>query len=382
MVVDGLHEEQKQAFDIALRHLINQDFYSKYMILNGAGGSGKSYVINTMTSMLDKDALNPKGTVLAFTGRACTQLNKDGINARTCHSLLFEPIVDADGNLIKFEKRPTKDILDNAGSFLIVDEASMIPKDIFEALDGLGLPILFVGDNSQLPPVDRTNPDFSVMESLDCPVLTLVENHRQTKDSGIERLCSHLREEDSIKKIRAPDLRYIPKSKITKEFFENNEFDVVACGTNKMRKKVNALIRAAKGFDPSVLPQEGEQVVCTKNTMIAEKRISNGEIFVVDGAIYGDSISKYFMKSVDTGEVHIVNVLNTCWEDEYSSRTASDGRPLGSFAYGYCLSVHKCQGSTIENVLFIDENVRFFLNQQRFRYTAVSRASKKLTIAI
>lgn len=381
MDYNQLHSEQKQAFILALRHLINKEFSSKYMVLNGFGGSGKTAVIKSIMGLVDKSC-SVSGTVVAFTGRAASHLSKDGIAAQTCHSLMYTPVLDSEGNLIKFDKRNAREIVDDAGDFIIVDEASMIPKDIHEILDSLGIQILYVGDDDQLEPVDRDNPDFSVMASLNCPVFTLTVNHRQDKDSGIERICSHLRETNSIKRINAPDLRFIPKSSITKQFFESNQYDMVICGTNRMRKKINGLIRAAKGFDPAYLPQEGETIVCLRNTIISEVKLNNGEIFKVDGAIYGDHVSKYFISSVDTDRSLTVNIQNDCWESEYSPSKLSDGTALASFTYGYCMSAFKCQGSTIEKVMVIDENVGFFLNQRKFRYTAVSRASQHLTVVI
>lgn len=373
-----LDENQQDAFVYAMRYLVNKEFDAPYMILSGAGGSGKTTVIK---SIIDITSTQPfiKSTVIALTGRACSHLIKSGVDAKTCHSIMYTPVIDLHGNLLRFEEKSISEIKDSIGDFVVADEASMIPFDIFEILVGLDIPVLFVGDKSQLPPVDKENPDFNIMELEDGINIELTSNHRQKEGSGIVELCNLLREDNTLPKRKNSDLKFIPKSMVTHKHFQQYEYDIILCGMNKTRKKINNQVREAKGFTGS-LPQEGEQIVCLRNTIVNNGSLSNGELFVVDGAIYGDEVSKYFITSIDSGNSHTVNIANECWDSEVSPMRTSDGTPLVPFSYGYCISVHKSQGSQFDEVLFIDENVSFFIDQRKFRYTAVSRVVKHLTI--
>ena len=56
-------------------------------------------------------------------------------------------------------------------------------------------------------------------------------------------------------------------------------------------------------------------------------------------------------------------------------------RFLDKFDLGSCVSVWKSQGSEYKNLLFYDENVSYFVDRTKFRYTAVTRAKEKITIA-
>jgi ATP-dependent exoDNAse (exonuclease V) alpha subunit len=75
-----------------------------------------------------------------------------------------------------------------------------------------------------------------------------------------------------------------------------------------------------------------------------------------------------------------VDVDDEMFSSENRIEDNKSDRELCDFTFGYGISCHKVQGSSIENVLFLDENVSFFLNQKKFRYTAVTRASKHITI--
>ena len=52
------------------------------------------------------------------------------------------------------------------------------------------------------------------------------------------------------------------------------------------------------------------------------------------------------------------------------------------FDYGYVLTVHKAQGSQWDDVVLFDESGAFSDNRERWLYTGVTRAAKRLTVVI
>ena len=66
-------------------------------------------------------------------------------------------------------------------------------------------------------------------------------------------------------------------------------------------------------------------------------------------------------------------------EDEipYALRRNSD-----EFDFGYALTVHKAQGSQWDDVVLFDESGAFPDNRDRWLYTGVTRAAKRLTIVV
>jgi exodeoxyribonuclease-5 len=52
------------------------------------------------------------------------------------------------------------------------------------------------------------------------------------------------------------------------------------------------------------------------------------------------------------------------------------------FDYGYVLTVHKSQGSQWDDVVLFDESFAFGESRQRWLYTGVTRAAKRLTVVV
>jgi exodeoxyribonuclease V len=52
------------------------------------------------------------------------------------------------------------------------------------------------------------------------------------------------------------------------------------------------------------------------------------------------------------------------------------------FDFGYVLTVHKAQGSQWDDVVLFDESGAFSENRDRWLYTGVTRAAKRLTVVV
>ena len=57
-------------------------------------------------------------------------------------------------------------------------------------------------------------------------------------------------------------------------------------------------------------------------------------------------------------------------------------KPYDEFDYGYVLTVHKAQGSQWDDVVLFDESFAFPDSRERWLYTGVTRAAKKLTVVM
>lgn len=366
---EQLNTGQLEAFERIVGFFKNRE--TTPLILSGFGGTGKSFVIQTVL----KELIGYRIARVAFTGRAASHLS-EGI---TCHSLLYKPEMDSKGNLVRFVHKERDEILEVCADGIIVDESSMIPSKMFDELMSIGVPVLWVGDIAQLPPIDNDHPGFNVMD-MEAEKLILDQNMRVHDDSyGIHELCDHLRSSNTIPRRKFSGVKYVAKGKtLTLDFHKNNRFDYIICGTNKTRKKFNDLVRNARGYGGET-PEVGEQVICLKNNVSNYNRVNNGEVYIVEGIIpESDSAAKYMLRNADKKEQTVsVVVENDTWYTEAATNPKKD-----VFTFGYAMTCHKAQGASIDSVLFYDENVSFFLDSQKFKYTACSRASKRLTIAI
>lgn len=128
----------------------------KNFILDGAGGTGKSTLINFVI----KEFKNMEILILTPTHEALYQI-REKIENRP--NILFKTVAAGLGispttNLetLKFEHRAFPKFLEDI-QLIIVDEASMITEiqlDLFNLLD---IKILWVGHKSQLPPIESLN---------------------------------------------------------------------------------------------------------------------------------------------------------------------------------------------------------------------------------
>jgi exodeoxyribonuclease-5 len=57
-------------------------------------------------------------------------------------------------------------------------------------------------------------------------------------------------------------------------------------------------------------------------------------------------------------------------------------KPFDEFDFGYVLTVHKAQGSQWDDVVLFDESEVFRENARSWLYTGVTRAAKRLTVAV
>jgi len=273
------------------------------------------------------------------------------------------------------------EIRETCGDAIIVDESSMIPREIHEEFVKTGLPIIYTGDDQQLPSVSKDS--FCVFDDYTKERVSLTINHRTDASlKGIVSLSQHLREQNSIPRKKGEGLTLMPKAKaLTKGFYDENFFDVVIVGMNKTRKMLNERIRTSMGLD-SQEAMLGDRVVCLRNTIIGGEKIYNGELFEVVSLFENYDYNQYTLRSLDFDQKIVnVRISDSTWQTEQINKGHRHLKTV-PFAFGYAMSCHKCQGSSFDSVLFLDENVSFFLDQKKFRYTAVTRAAQDLTVAI
>lgn len=372
-------------------------------VLTGYAGTGKSVVIKALYDELSKlmmpAALSPNpipqsisGVITAFTGRACENLNEKGVPCSTSHSLFYEPVVDEKGNLKYFKPKSVDEVNETIGDFAIIEEASMMDLAFIDKVMSTGKPIIFVGDDAQLPPINGESifDVIGIKSNYKCSAMMMLEEIKRTSDgSTINLLADKMRRNGSFNfKVTNDDVEQLGKRNFNLKWLKENwnQWNVILCGTNKTRKKYNQLVRVAGGFGDD-LPEIGERIVCLKNTVVANTRVNNGELYEVKMVFRGKKVSSFQVQKTigsgaSSGPLITVMVDNNMWDEERRLEENFSRRDLQDFTYGYALTVHKMQGSSMPNVIFYDEDVSFFLSQQKFRYTGITRPSKKLLVVL
>lgn len=378
-----LTQEQKVIHDAVL------DFVKEkkpQLRIGGYAGTGKTTLVAATVSALKERDKKIRIAFCCFTGKAAyvlrTKLQAAGVAQEedyvgTIHGLIYEPVV-VGGVVIKWRRREAIE-----ADLLIIDEASMVGEQIWKDLLQYKIPMIAVGDHGQLPPVGGT---FNLMEK---PDHALVKIHRQAEGNPIIRLSQLAREDGAI-----PNGTWSgPGGEIVMRRHAISIRDLVPgikdidntmflCGRNATRQGVNAAVRERRGFQ-GPKPLKGERVICLKNNR--EEGIFNG---------MGGTILNIMEKWELFYAAKIAMDDETIWEgmlikDQFGAPATLrehkkiEPRELKElFDFGYCLTVHKSQGSEMENVVLFEERFQQSSDEdwRRWLYTGVTRARKRLLI--
>ena len=172
------------------------------MLATLKAGTGKSTLVKFIISALDID---PKDVCyIAYTGKASLVLKEKGCpNAMTAHRLLYTSYPRKDGTFYHKPKRP----LDQDYKLIVVDEISMLPKEMWDLLLSHHIYVIALGDPEQLPPISGDN------DVLSHPHIFLDEIMRQAQESEIIRISMDVREGKPLQLYNGNEVKIIDKNK-------------------------------------------------------------------------------------------------------------------------------------------------------------------------
>lgn len=368
-----LTNEQEQAVDDIVSFCLFNKNTKREFKLGGYAGTGKTTVIKSVIKELDLHDSSICVVVCAFTGKAVNVLNKKGIPAQTMHSLMYECVQDPKTYEIEFVKMMT---MANSPDFVIVDESSMVSQELYNDLMSYGKKVLFVGDPGQLEPVG-SNPNL-----MHEPDVILSKIHRQAEKSPIITLANNIRLGQSLPNFQqSSELVIRGKNFSTENLIECNQ---VLVATNKDRNQYNTQVRLALGL-PSTTVTINEKIIVLRNNI--KYGVFNGMILFVKD-IKQDAYDYWLCDCED--EVGKKYLSLKLWKppitDKFFDPKGGDQlripRDRVWFDYGYVITVHKSQGSEWDHVFCVDKWMPPQVwDVKRWRYTAITRAAKKLTYA-
>lgn len=163
--------QEQEAVLKAMEGFVQDENQYDFLILCGAAGTGKTSITAALIGYLNDSNRNYK--IAAPTGRAARILGRKAkTTTSTIHSLIYSPSADKETGKVSFK---LKKGYNSKQTIYIIDEASMIPKDInqiqnlFEVEKGLiydlitfikganaNNKIIFLGDRYQLAPIGES----------------------------------------------------------------------------------------------------------------------------------------------------------------------------------------------------------------------------------
>jgi ATP-dependent exoDNAse (exonuclease V) alpha subunit len=338
--------------------------------LFGWAGTGKS----TLARYLAEGVKSVK--YAAFTGKAALVMRKKGCRgASTIHSLIYTLVSEKEGEP-RFALDPESEAL--TADVIVIDEVSMVDEALAKDLLSFGTKVLVLGDPFQLPPVQGAG-FFTAHE----PDVMLTEIHRQAADNPIIRMSMEIREGGHLDYGRYDESIVIPKSQVDREAVVTA--DQVLVGRNKTRVDYNDRLRELKGL-PAHEPVAGDRLVCLRNN--PQKRLLNGQIWIA-ADVRKRSASRFSMDLIaeddsaasKKSKAHVVTHA-AFFSGEEDSLGWPERRRFDEFTFGYCLTVHKAQGSQWDRVYLFDESFVFRDDRRRWLYTGVTRASEQITVVV
>ena len=348
--------------------------------LTGMAGTGKSF---TLSKKIIPLLANKKWALTATTHKASHNdlFERLGLDGKTIDSFLRIPIAQA-------PKDPFFSMCKEL-DYLMIDESSMIRKSIFYNLCHIKrlypkLAIILIGDHQQLDPVESGGSVYKKMTHTtnmakfitDYNSLHLTKNMRSSTE-GVEMFNLYntiIGGKDFGKNQTFKDM-VSTHTNMTKPITQSNTH---LCWTNDTRQLIN------KCFVKLAITNKHNLVIRDEES----KRIKTiwEKMKVIAYPIMKDK-KKGQEPEYYNNQEFVVKKLHTT-TDRYITLVCSitgkeliiNKSQLDDFDYGYCITIHKSQGSSIDEKYFLWE--MDFVPHRELVYVGISRTTKKANCSI
>ena len=257
----------------------------------------------------------------------------------------------------------------------MIDECSMVDAELGRDLMSFRIPVLVLGDPAQLPPIQGGG-FFTDAE----PDVMLTEVHRQAINDPIVRLSMEFRSGQRL----VPG-EYGASQVVRRDALDPQrvlDADQVLVGRNATRRAYNARMRERRGFTEP-LPMLGDKLVCLRNNR--RKGLFNGGLWVIreKPKARRQVLGMRLRPDEDLNARTVkVSVRSECFTGAIDGLEWEQRKRHDEFDFGYVLTVHKAQGSQWDDVVLFDESFAFPDSRERWLYTGVTRAAKRLTVVV
>jgi exodeoxyribonuclease-5 len=345
----------------------------------------------TIHSLIYKPMRNPE--TLAKLAEAQERLGKlqaamaDPEVGNTLDAEIQQALEDVDqlteqSKVIGFQWNP-ESVLAHEVDLFILDEVSMVDAKLADDIERFNVPVLVLGDPEQLEPVGGEGYYTDA-----APDYALTEIHRQALDSPVLEMATRVRSSrDRRLGLTAADM-------ITHSADLAMEHDQVLCWKNATRWAAINVIRTRLGRQPGEVTA-GDRIMCLTNNR--DLGVFNGQQWTVVSSI-DTPLGPDMMLVDDEGAERRLHAFRAGFQgaaEQDAAKKAYHGgkgnRMLATFSQA--ITVHKSQGSEWGSVYVVNEapalmsmtasrkgEAEGVTSARRWLYTAITRASKSVTI--
>lgn len=411
----ALNKDQQAVFMEVIKFINGPD---KFMDVSGGAGTGKTYLISQIADGILKHQQNKtmhSVAITATTNKAAAVIS-DAMPHRageigTVYSFMNLRVSENfTTGVVKIV--PTPNWIVHSGTFIIVDECSMVNSDLFKYIikgTDSTCKILFVGDKNQLAPVKETiSPIYSqtmntgilktsVRNAGQQPLMDLCEQAKQTVLTG---KFTRIKEVPGV--IDFVDGTTL-KGILEREFLLEDPSKRVLSYTNRRVIEYNSFIRQLRNYTN---PYEVGEILSNNSSaeLLGKERLYTDQVIRVlritddyedSSIVFGEKIRMIMMdvEDVNTHATYSVTTFadhndrdlvlkfysqNKKWERFFKIKNAyPDLRSVSAS------TTHKAQGSTYDSVIVDLADIGKSTNKEqtaRLQYVALSRPRSRLFI--
>ncbi len=370
-IIRNLQKQHGIQYEEVQKEAIRTAASSKFMVLTGGPGTGKTTIILAIIRIFQK--MNRRVLLAAPTGRAAKRLSEtSGMEAKTIHRLL--------------EYKPDKGYQRNADNplecdVLIIDETSMVDillmYNLLKAVPNEAVVIL-VGDVDQLPSVGAGNVLKDIIDSRAVKVIQLSKIFRQAQGSAIITNAHRINQGKmpGLKGGRGSDFYFLE---------EDDPVQIAETIRDLCTKRLPDYYKVNPLQDIQVLcpMQRGETGAQNLNLLLQESLNPSKVTIQYGGTVYrqGDKVMQIknnYDKHVFNGDIGVIVRINV--EDRTltlrfdGNETEYDFTELDEVVLAYATTVHKSQGSEYPIVVAPLTMQHYVMLQRNLLYTCVTRA--------
>ena len=388
----------------------------------GYAGSGKSFLVCEFIKSLKKQGISYLAA--CPTNKAAKNLRNIAANAgldlevKTVAQLLGQqPELNEDTGLEEFISNGSNNFSEY--KVIVIDEFSMVNRENFTEIisesNTHGTKILFVGDRAQLSPINELEPMAANYPMKDTQLTKIVRY-----DGDIARIAEAIRSNPTVPNFTTTADKTVvclPKREWFKKaldlfesesFVENSDHVRFLAWRNKTVDALNDAVRLhlwGEGANPFVpgdrliarrplfRPKPGgkgrnkwrifmnnsEEASVIEQGHLTELKF-NRETYRYWEVLIRSEIdrreAKLLILHKDSMELQKAKVKEYADKKQWSSYFDLS-RMFDAVGYGYALSVHRAQGSTIDNVFLDVPDMKLSSDRQKLLYTAITRSKSQ-----
>ena len=338
-----LREEQKAA----LKYISHMGDLS---CIVGYAGAGKSHTLKAINALYKAKGIDVSGA--AISGKVAQSLSEDtSINSRTIASMLLS-------------YKNQSDNVPKKGSVLVIDEAGMVGLDdmvdIMKMSQERALKLVLVGDPNQLEAISKGSPFKTIIDDVGFTPMKDIVRQKNTLDrqASIDlaegKVGLAIDHYDAKKQVHFASSASILDSLVNKysEYLDQHKMNdtLVLSYSRKDVAEANKAIRGLLVSRNSV--SIGDKFQVSSGNGNKELRFSVGEkiVFLRNGTVEGkEGVKNGLFGNITSIDKSTLTIRTQ--EGDSSRYIKVDTSKYNSLDYGYATTVHKSQGTTIDNTI-------------------------------